>query len=254
MTFKGKVLSFVVLAACTSPLVAATSAQATFHENYIREVHIGPGGTGDYVELQAYAGGQNFVAGKHIVTYDGGGTPYSTFTFPHSVNNGANQATILVSDGGVSGADFTATPGSGNDGTHLTPINTGGTVCYTDSSTTVGLDCVAYTSGPTLFPSPPPSPFGTPFTLPGGQLGPNQSLIRTISRGCATALDTADDTNNSAADFTIGAGSPRGNSVTPTETPCATPPATKKKCKKKKKKHRSAETAKKKKCKKKKHH
>ena len=232
----------------------ATSAAATFHENYIREVHIGSGGTGDYVELQAYAGGQNFVTGKHIVTYDGGGTPYSTYTFPTNVGNGANQATILVSDGGVPGADFTATFGSGNDGTHMTPINTGGTVCYTDSTTTVGLDCVAYTSGPTMFPSPPPSPFGTPFTLPGGQLGPNQSLIRTISRGCATVLDTADDTNNSAADFTIGAGSPRSNKATPTETQCAAPPTTKKKCKKHKKKHHSVSSAKKKKCKKKKHH
>jgi hypothetical protein len=80
----------------------------------------------------------------------------------------------------------------------------------------------------------------------------NQSLIRTISRGCATALDAADDTN-SAADFSLGAGSPRGNSATPTETPCPTPPATKKKCKKHKKKS-GGYSAKKKKCKKKKHH
>ncbi len=165
--------------------------------------------------------GQNFVAGKHIVTYDGGGTPYSTYTLSRPTSrNGANQATILD-------RRTTAFPGrisrqlsaSGNDGTHMTPINTGGTVCYTDSTTAVGLDCVAYTSGPTMFPSPPPSPFGTPFTLPGGHLGPNQSLIRSISRGCATALDAADDTNNSAADFTIGAGSPRSNTATPTETP-----------------------------------
>ena len=37
--------------------------------NLIREVHEG-GVTGDYVELQAYAAGQNFVAGKYINSYD----------------------------------------------------------------------------------------------------------------------------------------------------------------------------------------
>jgi Tfp pilus assembly protein PilW len=82
----------------------------------------------------------------------------------------------------------------------------------------------------------------------------NQTLVRTISRGCPTSLDPADDTN-SAADFTLGTGSPRSNSATPTETQCpATPPATKKKCKKHKKKKNGAYSAKKKKCKKKKHH
>jgi len=57
-------------AACILGAFAST-ASATYHENYIREVHETP--TADYVELQAYAAGQNFVSGKHIVTYDGGG-------------------------------------------------------------------------------------------------------------------------------------------------------------------------------------
>jgi hypothetical protein len=73
-------------------------------------------------------------------------------------------------------------------------------------------------------------------------------------------LDAADDTNNSATDFTVGTGNPRGNAVTPTETVCPpgnptspTNPAghlRKRKCKKS---NRSASVAKKKKCKKKKH-
>jgi hypothetical protein len=46
------------------------------------------------------------------------------------------------------------------------------------------------------------------------------TLIRSITRGCGTALDPADDTDNSAADFTVGTVNPRGNSVTPTETVC----------------------------------
>jgi hypothetical protein len=250
MTLRGKALSFVVLVACTSPMVVAASAQATFHENLIREVHEGNGTNGDYVELQAFAAGQNLVAGKHIVSYDAGGgsTPLTDYAIPSSVGNGANQATILISNGGVPGADFSAGTGTGPG--NLNVDSTGGTVCYTDSSITVKLDCVAFDgAGGASVTVPSGANFGAPFALPGANLD-GQSLIRTTSRGCATALDTADDTN-SAADFTLGAGSPRNNSATPIETPCPTPPAAKKKCKKKK--HRSAESAKKKKCKKKHH-
>jgi hypothetical protein len=227
----------------------ASSAAATYHENFIREVHEGSGGTGDYVELQAYAAGQNLVAGKHIVSYDGGGGVLTNYIIPSNVSNGANQATILIAhDASTPGADFPA-------GTDLNVDNSGGTVCYTDGDTAVKLDCLAFqgTMNPTTLP--PGAAFGAPFALPGLNLD-NQSLIRTISRGCATALDTADDTNT-AADFSLGAGNPRGNSVTPTETACpptapVTPTGSKKKCKKKHKKKTGASSAKKKKCKK--HH
>ncbi len=256
-------LSLTVALVGGSLAAFASSASATFHLNLIREVHYGAGGNGDYVELQAMAAGQNLVAGKQIVSYDGGGTPLSTFTFPTNVGNGADQATILVSNGGVTGADFAATPGAGNDGTHLTVDNTGGTTCFGDSAT-VAVDCVAYGGNPaTMYPTPPPSPYGTPFSLPGAPLAPmfpaGQSLIRTIARGCPTALDAADDTNDSAADFTLGTGNPRNNASPITETPCPTPTSTtttkKKKCKKHKKKKTGAYSAKKhKKCKKKKKH
>ena len=242
-----KSISVAALTVITSSLVVAASAQASYHENLIREVHEG-GVSGDYVELQAYAGGQNLVSGKHIVSYDaGGGSPLTDFPIPSNVANGANQATILIAStatvGGVT-ADF-------NAGVNLNVDNTGGTVCFTDSSITVKLDCVAFDgTGGAAVTVPSGANFGTPFALPGVNLD-GQSLIRTISRGCATALDTADDTN-SAADFSLGAGSPRNNSATPTETPCPSTPA-KKKCKKHKKKS-GAYSAKKKKCKKKKHH
>jgi hypothetical protein len=238
------------------------TASASYHENLIREVHDGGGSTGDYVMLQAYAGGQNLVAGKHIVTYDGAGGVLSSYAIPNIVGNGANQATILISNGGVTDADFAANPGAGNDGLHLNVVNTGGTVCFADSSITVSLDCVAYfgSNAGTMFPSvPPASPFGTPLSL-GGQDLDGKSIVRTIARGCASALDTADDTNNSSADFSIGPPLARNNAAPITETVCPpgnptspTNPAgnvRKRKCKKKQK--RSAEVAKKKKCKKKK--
>jgi len=104
----------------------ASNAAATYHENLIREVHEG-GVSGDYVELQSYAAGQNLVAGKHIVSYDAGGGPgtLTDYTIPSNVGNGANQATILIaSTATVSGvtADF-------NAGVNLNVDNTGGTVC-----------------------------------------------------------------------------------------------------------------------------
>jgi len=235
--------------------VFASTASASFHLNLIREVHEGNGATGDYVELQSYAAGENFVGGKYIHTYDGGGGALTSTLIPSDVANGANQATILI-------AHDASTPGADVINAGLNVDNTGGTVCYSASAdpSAPALDCVAFKgngASATMFPTPPPSPYGTPFALPGAaplaQLGPNESLIRTISRGCPTQLDAADDTNNSAADFTIGPGNPRGNSVTPTETPCPASPASKK-CKKHKKKKTGAYSAKKKKCKKKKRH
>ena len=248
MGSRGKLASLVVLALCASGLAAATGAQATYHENLIREVHEGDGVTGDYVELQSYAAGQNQVAGKHIVSYDGGGNVLTNYIIPGNVSNGANQATILIAhDASTPGADFIAS-------TDLNVVNTGGTVCFTDGAIAVKLDCLAFRGNMSVLMVPPGAGFGAPFNLPGPDLD-NQTLIRTTSRGCATSLDPADDTN-SAADFSLGTGNPRSNSATPTEKQC--PPASpaikkKKKCKKHKKKKSGAYSAKKK-CKKKKHH
>jgi hypothetical protein len=227
----------------------ASSAAASYHENLIREVHDGSGGNSDYVMLQAYSSGQNLVAGKHIVSYDGGGGVLTDYTIPSNVSNAANQATILISaTAATPGADFI----TGTSATGLNVVNTGGTVCFTDSSITVGLDCVAYVGSnlAAMFPTPAPSPYGTPLAL-GSDLN-DKSIVRRITPNCGTLLEKADDTNSSAADFSIAAPIARPNAATPTETACPTPPATKKK-KCKKKKHRSAESAKKKKCKKKKH-
>ncbi|MGZ5378427.1 MAG: hypothetical protein ACXWD8_10525, partial [Mycobacterium sp.] len=57
-----------------------------------------PFDSGDYVELQMFADGQNVVAGKHIRTYDPSGGLKTDFTFPRNVANGQNQRTILISN------------------------------------------------------------------------------------------------------------------------------------------------------------
>jgi hypothetical protein len=245
-----------VLAVCASGLAVAGSAQATYHDNRIREVHDSSTPNSDYVVLQAFSAGQNFVSGRQVVAYDGGGNAMSHVLLSQ-VPNGANQATILVGGTAVPGADATD-PG-------FNVVNTGGTICFSEGTAIIseptGVDCVAYrgSNGATTFPLvPPASPYGTPLDL-GGQDLTDKSIVRTISRGCATALDAADDTNNSAADFSLGAGNPRNNATAPTEVVCPpgnpaspTNPAgktRKRKCKKKQK--RAAEVAKKKKCNKK---
>ena len=84
-------------------------------------------------------------------------------------------------------------------------------------------------------------------------------LIRSIGCGCPTALDLADDNNDSLADFTVGPFAYQNNSSPPTDTPCAPPASTTpapsptgqraaalKKCKKKHKKNHNAKQFKKK--------
>ncbi len=244
--------------AATGLATLAPTANATYHENLIREVH-DAGADGDYMVLQAYSAGQNFLATKRVNTYDGAGNFFSSVVLSN-VPNGANQATVLVGKDGVPGADATDPA--------FNVISTGGTVCFSEGGAAppfTGLDCVAYdgaggiaVTGP---PVPPASAYGTPLALPGPDLT-GQSIVRRITPNCATLLEKPDDTDNSAADFAIGAPLARNNASAITETPCpppaapvtptATPTKKQKKCKKKKKKKRGASAAKKKRCKKKK--
>jgi hypothetical protein len=240
----------------TAVLGFASSASASYHDNRIREVHE-TGINGDYVVLQAFSPGQNLVSGRQVVTYDGGGNPLSHVVLSN-VQNASNQATILVGDDGVPGADATD-PG-------FNVVNTGGAVCFAEGTSIAtdptGIDCIAYIGTMlTGFPAvPPASPYGTPFSL-GGPNFDGQSIVRSIGRGCGTLLEPADDTNNSAADFAFGAPLARNNAAPITETACpptaatpTTPAKKRKKCKKAKKKKSGggAYAAKKKKCKKKK--
>lgn len=243
----------MILSAGTAFLVSglvagalAASAGASYHLMRISEIHQGASaGTEDYVELQMFEPGQTLVGGRHIVTYDGGGNVYDDNLIPTNVANGQSQRTILMANTDTIGTtpDFIADVG-------VNVIAPAGTVCFTDTVLSTGIDCVSYGSPMTL-PSPLPSPVGA--SAPG--LGSNQSLERKISGGsCATALDAGDDTNNSAADFALAAGSPRNNATAPTEALCAPEPGTKsKKCKKKgKQKGKAGAGAAKKKCKRKK--
>ncbi|MGH2675650.1 MAG: hypothetical protein ACRDKA_09390 [Actinomycetota bacterium] len=192
-------------------LVASSPpAQASFHLMMIREVSAGSdsGTTSDFVELQMYEPGQNFVAGKQVRIYDGN-VEAASATFVGAVANGANQASILVSPDPALAADAMLSaeiPAEGGKACFVDP----GTPDPPYGSTDQFIDCVAWGSQAGDADTGPPAP----------AIPPGQSVERTIARGCSTALDPPDDTNDSAADFQVATPSPRPNSAMPTETPC----------------------------------
>ena len=188
--------------------VLAPTAQGSYHLMKISEVYPGSSGGADdaFVELQMYAAGQNFVSGKRLSFYDPTGSNNPTSTFAADVANGQSQRTILVGDTGVPGADLTdSSLGDDLD-------DSGGAVCFEDPAVTTPVDCVAWGA------------FANPLLLPVGTPAPacpdDRSLTRSLASGCATLLESGDDTDDSAADFALTTPSPRPNSTLPTETPC----------------------------------
>jgi hypothetical protein len=190
--------------ACVAVLLCgAVPAQASFHLVRIRAIRAGAVGTA-YLQLQETAAAENLVSGQHITVYDNGGNVMHDFPLPSNFSNATNQATILVASGPVDGVtpDFP-------DPTLSIPSG-GGAVCY-------GIyDCVGYGM---IGPFATPSPFGTPAVQSTG-LGAGQTLVRSIAAGCSTLFETSDDTNNSAADFSIGPWTPRDGNSPITEKPC----------------------------------
>src|SRR5262245_58411746 len=112
----------------------AESDETTFHLIMIREVF---GGTAvspnaQYVVLQMYAAGENFVGGHNIFVFDSAGNQIRNFTFSGNVANGSNQATILIATAAAS-TFFGVTADLVMD-TAAIPLR-GGKVCYD------GIDC-----------------------------------------------------------------------------------------------------------------
>ncbi len=178
-------------------LLAARSAWAAFHLMKITEVFPGTNAqpNAQYVELTMYTAGQNFVAGHTITVHDATGATLMTYTFPAMVANGNAQATILIATTEAASlfnvtADLTMTA--------TIPL-AAGKVCFDT------IDCVAwgpYTGGAT------PSPVGTPAYGVRGLIK-GRSLVRKL--GANGTLEGNDDTDVSAADFTIDLPSPKTN-------------------------------------------
>lgn len=201
-----RLLAATSLAAVSCGAFAAAPASATFHEISIREVY--PGSlaqpNSEYVELQMWSGGQDQVGGHPLRTYDASGKEIKANPFPADVPSGANQSTILMATPEAA-TQFGVSADAGFETTgQLDPA--GGAVCWES------LDCVAWGSFKGSLPSPPGPPAAA---IPDGM-----ALRRTIAPGCATALESSDDHDDSAADFSAVFPAPRPNSIAPSERVC----------------------------------
>jgi hypothetical protein len=196
----------LVAVAC---LIAPAEAGASFHLMQVREVYPGSAAApeAEYVELQMWSGGENFVGGHFVRSYDASGAVVATSTFPANVPDGANQSTLVLATQQAEAqfgivADAALAPSK-----QLSP--SGGAVCWE------AIDCVSWGD----FSGTLPSPAGTPAASAG--IPDGMAIGRSISRGCATLLDPADDSSDSAADFAATSPAPRPNSVPPSERRCA---------------------------------
>jgi len=194
-------------------LALAAPAQASFHLLKISEVFPGTPAAFDkaFIELRMVASGQNLLTGHSVVVYDALGAPVSTVVMNHAVPNAENNRAILLGDIDVVNRDFDA-----NIGTLVNPA--GGAVCIPDAAP---VDCVAW--GSFSAPGALPGAVGTPVA-PGGipASGTTASaLVRSTARGCPTFLEPLDDTDDSAADFSVvDAETPESNASPIGTAPC----------------------------------
>jgi hypothetical protein len=192
-------------------LAWAPIALAEFHLVSIREVFPGSAAQPDaeYVQLQAYAPGQQFVAGHSVSFHDVSGATTGSQAFASDVGNGADQMTILLATPAAESA-FGVLADEAMAQDLIDPA--GGAVCW------ASLDCVAWGSFNGSLPSPPGAP-AAPGGIPDGM-----ALRRTIAPGCPTLLEGLDDRDDSARDLFAVFPGPRPNSVAPSERPCGDRP------------------------------
>jgi hypothetical protein len=188
-------------------LLMPAPASAEFHLLSIREVFPGDSAQPDaqYVELQAYAAGQQFVAGHSLTFRNASGAIVATESFAKDVADGRNQFTVVMATTAAE-TRFGIAADASMSANAVGP--SGGAICWEV------LDCVSWGS----FAGSLPSPAGPPAALAG--IPDGMALRRTIAPGCATLLEPGDDSNNSAVDFTSVFPSPRPNSVAPSERAC----------------------------------
>lgn len=199
-------IRIAAVAAVAVAALTAASAQA-HHSLLIREVRastLSPDQA--FVELQAYRQGQNDLTGAQLIAYDQTGLAQTPFTFPGAAPNDLSQRTILAGGTGVAGADFTF-PGLGGA---LSPA--GGAVCLPEATPP---DCVSW--GTFAGAGSLPFPGGG---SPAPAITEGQSLTRTVAHGCSLGIDPEDDTDDSAADFTLGPPTPQPNTAVPKDRDC----------------------------------
>ena len=189
-------------------LTVAREAHAAFHLMKVVEVYPGSPAapSAQYVVLQMYFGGQNFVGGTSVAFYNASNLELGRFTFPGSVASGADQAKILIATTqaqtffGVT-ADLTMT--------NLVAAG-GGKICF-EAGVGSAIDCVAWGSHPGSSASGGAGDVGAPISPLLG-LRPGRAIARRLNvAGSPTLLEGADDTSNSATDWQLATPAPRNN-------------------------------------------
>ena len=183
---------------------AAPPAPLNIKIRKVADAAPGPGPA--FIELQMFTAGQTSLAGHTLSFWQPGPSgpvqvQAQVYTFPPAVLDGTNQRRILVSAAAWDGVppDFPAS----FDFTGYSA----GAICLDD------IDCVAwgaFTGSESL-----PSPVGTPAATYG-----DAAIERHINANCATALDAADDSNNSVVDFFATDRTRHNNSSTISEQVC----------------------------------
>lgn len=197
-------------------LLFAAPASATFHLIKVREVY--PAGTSSYVELQMLENGEYQVGGHHLVVYDSSGTITDDFTLPSNVSATSRTNAMILITGPDYGTAFPSGPSSNEADPDLNLDAAGGAVCWFEGEPP---DCVAWGDFTGPFPAhEPPLVAGNPVS-PGGVTA-GKAIQRSIAPNCATALEGADDSDDSATDFSEQTPHPRNNASPITETSCVT--------------------------------
>ena len=197
--------------------LAAAPAHASYHD--IKIVEVFPGTVlkpnAQYVVLQAWASGQNFVHGQPLKFYDRDDNLVGTATFANDFNNGASQLKLLIMTPTAQTLFNVAADLIMND---PLVIAAGGKICWDVSAFGV-IDCVAWGNHPGTATTIFITDVGPPFSK-GYGLVPGVAMIRRLDiAGGATTLENGDDTNNCKNDFVAGLPAPRNNAGTPGTIP-----------------------------------
>jgi hypothetical protein len=199
--------------------MAAPSASASFHLIDVREVY--PGNTtnpeSDYVELQMYSAGQNQVNIGTLRVYNADASAFHEVTPALPVTNFENQRTVVMADSQFT-TQFGITADDTNSNLNLDP--TGGAVCWPVNAPGFR-DCVSwgnFTGNATLIALEPGASAGTPESATG--ITNLKAIRRSITPNCSTLLQTSDDSNDTAGDFSEVDPAPRVNSSSILESDC----------------------------------
>jgi hypothetical protein len=197
-TFVKRLIGSVALVFLVAGLVLVPGpASASQHNMYIDEIFGGVGyaPNAQFLELRMWNGGQQFVNGADVTTFDNDGTQVATEAFTADEGNGTQGASILV--GTAEAATLFGVPLDLEfDDPFLSPS---GKACF-GSSTSSFYDCVTW--GDYIGPQPQ-SPVNNPEGLVQGA-----SFRRTYG---SNGIDGTDDHNDNERDFIIDTPDPRNN-------------------------------------------